>query len=178
MAEASASISGEFSVPRKSNVGMIIGVAVAICAVIGVGVAIKFAMGGDQGSSTASDVGKQATAAQAKSKNDIPPPSDEVAAPSSTGPLTQDIPVAKPGTLPKATADQSPPPQTQAPTPPSRPAAVAAAPPQPPQPPRAQTFTSHPASPPPAAAPAKPSSKGGGNSGGGGNGGIVRDTPF
>lgn len=170
----SASNSDLYAIPRKSSLPMIIGVGAVLVALAGVGIAVKFAFGdAPPKDSTASQSGSQL--GQARSKNDIPPPKDE---PTAQGPLSQDIPVMKPGSLPKASDTDQPVPQPAAqpaaqpiaaqPVAPARPQPIAAAP-VPPQP-RANAGAGGAGvqAPQPPKPPKPPK----------GGGGIVRDSPF
>jgi hypothetical protein len=152
---------------------MVIGVGAVVIALVGVGIAVKFATDAPP----KPDLSK--IEATARPKNDIPPPPEAT----STGPLSQDIPVMKPGSLPKAGDPTNPSTADTNTTAPSQPAAqpVAAPPPPKPQPiaaapvaappPRANTGAQAAPQPPQPPKPPKPPK-------GGSGGGIVRDSPF
>ncbi len=172
-----ANNSDQYAIPRKSSLPMIIGVGAVLVALAGVGIAVKFAFGDAPPKDlTAAGLG----AGQARPKNDIPPPPKDD--PATQGPLSQDIPVMKPGSLPKAGepgGDQPTAQPAQAPPPiqaaPPKPQPIAAVPV--PAPPRAGgngggAVAAQPPQPPPPPQPPKPphAPKG--------SGGIVRDSPF
>jgi hypothetical protein len=175
-----AGASDEYAVPRKSNLPMIAGISAVLVALAGVGIAAKFAFGSDPPAPT-SQTASQTGTGTVRPKNDIPPPAE----PTSTGPLSQDIPVMKPGSLPKADpgaqpADPAAAQPAQAPVAQTQPAAQAVAPPAP----KPQPIAAVPVAPPPRATPPQPpqppKATGGAAKpkGGSGSGGIVRDSPF
>ncbi len=169
-----ANNSDQYAIPRKSSLPMIIGIGAVLVALAGVGIAVKFAFGDappkDLTAAGAAGVGT----GQARPKNDIPPPpKDDPGAP-----LSQDIPVMKPGSLPKAgdPAGDQPTAQAAQPAQPAQPAQAAQPKPQPmaavpvPAPPRPNANSGPVTAPVPQPPKAPKAPKG--------SGGIVRDSPF